>query len=439
MTIPRYQDRIVNGDQYADLLDTYIESYLLQYTKNELFEQARERQLPFSPVREMHEVLEEEQLLHLGLFREITHANGEQFTAAGSPFRWRNAEDDGPPETDPTGAAPLRAPRLGEHNDEVYGTLLGLDGAASSKGCEAMTSSDGEGPATLDILEGVRVLDLGMVWAGSICGQVLSDFGADVVKVESRSNLDIARRGRPIIGTEYDPNQNPLFHNTARNKRSLALNLKTDEGRDVLRRIVPHADILIENWRPGALPRLGFGYEELRKLRPDIIMISQTLAGQDGIDARLRAYGPTVGGITGLDSLVGYAGRGAARHGPRLRRPQRRPALRAARAERPRTASPHRPGRLHRRLDVGGDGRGARDAAARLRVERPRRRTARRRRGTGRTRRRLPLRRRRSLAHPRGSRRRRLGRHRSRRWSARTGPATSASAAPRAASPRARS
>ena len=171
-----------------------------------------------------------------------------------------------------------------------------------------MTSSDGERPATLDILEGVRVLDLGMVWAGSICGQVLSDFGADVVKVESRSNLDIARRGRPIIGTEYDPNQNPLFHNTARNKRSLALNLKTDEGREVLRRIVPHADILIENWRPGALPRLGFGYEELRKLRPDIIMVSQTLAGQDGIDARLRAYGPTVGGITGLDSLVGYAG-----------------------------------------------------------------------------------------------------------------------------------
>ena len=171
-----------------------------------------------------------------------------------------------------------------------------------------MTSSDGERRDTLDILEGVRVLDLGMVWAGSICGQVLSDFGADVVKIESRSNLDIARRGRPIIGTEYDPNQNPLFHNTARNKRSLALDLKTEQGRDVLRRIVPHADILIENWRPGALPRLGFGYEELRKLRPDIIMISQTLAGQDGIDARLRAYGPTVGGITGLDSLVGYQG-----------------------------------------------------------------------------------------------------------------------------------
>ena len=176
-----------------------------------------------------------------------------------------------------------------------------------------MASSDGGRPAetdggTPDILAGIRVLDLGMVWAGSICGQVLSDFGADVIKIESRANLDIARRGRPIVGTEYDPNQNPLFHNTARNKRSLALNLKTEQGREVLRRLVAHSDILIENWRPGALPGLGFGYEDLRAIRPDIIMISQTLAGQDGRDARLRAYGPTVSSLTGLDSLVGYEG-----------------------------------------------------------------------------------------------------------------------------------
>ena len=171
-----------------------------------------------------------------------------------------------------------------------------------------MASSDGERPTTPDILEGVRVLDLGMVWAGSICGQVLSDFGADVVKIESRSNLDIARRGRPIVGTEYDPNQNPLFHNVARNKRSLALNLKTEQGREVMRRMVEHADILIENWRPGALPNLGFGYEELRAIKPDIIMISQTMAGQDGPNARLRAYGPTISSLTGLDSLVGYEG-----------------------------------------------------------------------------------------------------------------------------------
>lgn len=171
-----------------------------------------------------------------------------------------------------------------------------------------MASSDREQRETPDILDGIRVLDLGMVWAGSICGQIMSDFGADVVKIESRSNLDIARRGRPIVGTEYDPNQNPLFHNVARNKRSLALNLKTEQGRDVMRRMVEHADVLIENWRPGALPKLGFGYEDLRAIKPDIIMISQTMAGQDGPNSRLRAYGPTISSLTGLDSLVGYEG-----------------------------------------------------------------------------------------------------------------------------------
>ena len=255
-----------------------------------------------------------------------------------------------------------------------------------------MASSDGERPTTPDVLEGVRVLDLGMVWAGSICGQVLSDFGADVVKIESRSNLDIARRGRPIIGTEYDPNQNPLFHNTARNKRSLALNLKTEQGRDVMRRMVEHADILIENWRPGALPRLGFGYEDVRAIKPDIIMISQSMAGQDGPDSRLRAYGPTISSLTGLDSLVGYdaeppLGMGHAYADPNVGLHSALLALSALERRR-RTGE----GAYHRRLDVGCDGHRARDAAARLRAERPRRRTARRPCDPGRAGRRLPLR-----------------------------------------------
>lgn len=155
-------------------------------------------------------------------------------------------------------------------------------------------------------LEGVRVLDLGMVWAGSICGQVLSDFGADVIKVESRANLDIARQGRPIIGEEYDPNQNPLFHNVARNKRSLAINLKLDAGRDLLRRLVEHADVLVENMRPGTLPRLGLGYDDLRQINPRLVFVSITMAGQTGPLNRMRGYGNTISGITGLDSIMGY-------------------------------------------------------------------------------------------------------------------------------------
>ena len=121
---PKYQDRIVNGDKYADILDGYIESYLTQYTKNELFDQARERELPFAPVRQINEVMAEEQLVHRGLFETIRHPNGEKITVAGSPFRWSSSAEDSAPE--PRGE-PLRAPHLGEHNQEVYAELLGLD------------------------------------------------------------------------------------------------------------------------------------------------------------------------------------------------------------------------------------------------------------------------------------------------------------------------
>ena len=296
---PKYQDRIVNGDKYANILDGYIEGYFLQHTKQELFEQSRKLELPFAPAREMHEIMHEEQLLHRELFETVAHPNGDEMTVAGSPFRWSASDGEG------WGARPkLRAPRLGEHTEEVFAALAAPAPAEASPPAAAPSRRGGNG--RIDVAEGVRVLDLGMVWAGSICGQVLSDFGADILKIESMANLDIARRGRPIIGTEYDPNQNPLFHNTARNKRSLALNLKTEHGREVLRRLFARVDVLIENWRPGTLASLGLSYDDLRDLNPSLIWVSQTMAGQDGPLARMRAYGPTISSITGLDSLIGY-------------------------------------------------------------------------------------------------------------------------------------
>ena len=124
---PKYQDRIVNGERHADVLDGYIEDYFTRFTKNELFEQTRERQLPFAPVRQVHEVLTEEQLLHRGLFGPILHPDGEELTAAGPPFRWRAGGGEPGADGQPApGGEPLRAPRLGEHNGEVYGGLLGL-------------------------------------------------------------------------------------------------------------------------------------------------------------------------------------------------------------------------------------------------------------------------------------------------------------------------
>ena len=119
---PKYQDRIVNGDKYADILDGYIEEYFTQHTKQELFEQTRELQLPFAPVRQVHEVLVEEQLLHRGLFQTIEQPSGAEVRVAGSPFRWSNSKDG----NDREPSTPLRAPSLGEHNQEIYEQMLGI-------------------------------------------------------------------------------------------------------------------------------------------------------------------------------------------------------------------------------------------------------------------------------------------------------------------------
>lgn len=170
-----------------------------------------------------------------------------------------------------------------------------------------MNGNDGEnnGP-----LAGYRVLDFGWVLAGAIPGMVLSDMGAEVIKVETRQRLDYMRLGRPIVGDEPDPEQNPMFHNVNRGKLSLTLNIAEPEAVDLAKRLVAKCDVVIENFSPGVMDRLGLGYETLRAIRPDIVMASISSTGQDGPLRDLRAYAPSIGALSGLDSTMGYEGGG---------------------------------------------------------------------------------------------------------------------------------
>ena len=161
-------------------------------------------------------------------------------------------------------------------------------------------------PTSPSALSGTRVVDFGWAWAGAVCGQILGDFGAEVIKVESRSRLDPMRQGRPIIGDKPDPEQNPISSNVNRNKYSLAVNLKKSEAVDLVRKLVAISDVVVENMSVGVLDRLGLGYETLQAVRPDIIMVSLPAAGRTGPLSKIRAYGPTITGLSGLDSLVGY-------------------------------------------------------------------------------------------------------------------------------------
>src|SRR5262245_35375323 len=113
-------------------------------------------------------------------------------------------------------------------------------------------------------LDGLRVIDLTRVLAGPFCTMLLGDMGADVIKVEEPGAGDDTRGWAPFIAEGWSS----YFLGVNRNKRSLALNLKSSSGSDVLRRLAETADVLVENFRPGTLDRLGLGYAQLSTLNP---------------------------------------------------------------------------------------------------------------------------------------------------------------------------
>ena len=166
-----------------------------------------------------------------------------------------------------------------------------------------MNINPNEHPGPLD---GVRVLDFGWVLAGAVPGMILADMGAEVIKVETRQRMDYMRLGRPIIGDEPDPEQNPMFHNVNRGKRSVTLNTTHPEAVDLAKRLAAECDVVIENFSPGVMQRLGLDYQTLSRDNPRLVMASITSNGQIGPLRDLRAYAPSIGALSGLDSTMGY-------------------------------------------------------------------------------------------------------------------------------------
>ncbi len=153
-------------------------------------------------------------------------------------------------------------------------------------------------------LEGVVVLDCTQVMAGPFCTLLLADMGADVIKVEKPDGGDDMRRlGPPFIG---DTSASYLAIN--RNKRGIVLDLRSEEGRKVFRRLAEGADVFVENFRPGTLERLGLGYEELRGLKPSLVCCSISGFGQTGPYSGRGGFDLVAQGMSGLMSITGMPG-----------------------------------------------------------------------------------------------------------------------------------
>ncbi|GIX12928.1 MAG: CoA transferase [Paracoccaceae bacterium] len=158
------------------------------------------------------------------------------------------------------------------------------------------TAPPRQGPLT-----DLRVIEMGQLLAGPFCGQILADFGAEVIKIEQPGEGDPMRQW----GREKPHGKSLWWPVVARNKKSVTLNLREPEGQEIVRRLVRDSDILIENFRPGTMERWGLGYDELSRINPRLVMVRVTGFGQTGPYARRAGYGAIGEAMGGLRYVVG--------------------------------------------------------------------------------------------------------------------------------------
>ncbi|WP_105417251.1 CaiB/BaiF CoA-transferase family protein [Neorhizobium sp. T25_27] len=165
--------------------------------------------------------------------------------------------------------------------------------------------SDHRKPASL---EGLRILDLSRILAGPTCTQLLADLGADVIKVERPDTGDDTRSWGPPFVPDADGGDSDLsayFLSANRNKRSIAIDLASDEGVALVERLAAVSDVVIENYKPGDLDRRGLGYEDIRKIKPDIVWCAISGFGQTGPYAERTGYDFLVQAMGGIMSITG--------------------------------------------------------------------------------------------------------------------------------------
>ena len=156
-------------------------------------------------------------------------------------------------------------------------------------------------------LAGIRVIELARVLAGPWAGQMLADLGADVIKVENPDGGDDTRQwGPPFVeGRDGENLSAAYYHSANRGKRSIVADLRTEEGQEIVRRLVKMADVVIENFKLGGLIKYGLDYESLKRINPKIVYCSITGFGQTGPYAGLAGYDYIVQGMSGFMSITG--------------------------------------------------------------------------------------------------------------------------------------
>jgi crotonobetainyl-CoA:carnitine CoA-transferase CaiB-like acyl-CoA transferase len=278
------------NDERIQRCRTRLAQWMSEQHKSEVAARAQKLGVPLVPVNDLKDIRESVQMQFRKFFTEIDHPTLGRLSYPTVPYR--------------LSASPARidkpAPLLGDCTDRILREVSEMRARAKEQprtvGASGAPEQHHRGP-----LQGVRVLELTKVWAGPYTGKLLALLGAEVIRVESHGSLDATRR----FGTK-DINDAPGFQAINPGKRSVQLDMKTDEGRRLVKELVKVSDIVIENLRPGAADRLELGYEMLRALKPDIIAVSMSMHGREGPLSYQTGYAPCFSALAGVCHLNGY-------------------------------------------------------------------------------------------------------------------------------------
>jgi crotonobetainyl-CoA:carnitine CoA-transferase CaiB-like acyl-CoA transferase len=272
-------------------LKQVVEGFCLTKTKAELLEAARSKILLIAPVAGPDDVIDSPQFAVRDFWDEVDDPLlGERPVRAPGPFAWGSA-------------SPVirlgRAPRLGEHTDEVL--------AAPERALT--TTPDRAGSERRLPLDGLKVLDLTWAMSGPQTTRAMADFGATVLRIESTKVTDVARTVAPFVDDVPGAESSGLLFNMGAGKRSITLNLRSPEGHAVLEDLIRWADVLIESFSPRGGASLGLDYQRVSTINPDIVMMSSCLFGHSGPLAQYAGFGTMGASLTGFFHLTGWPGR----------------------------------------------------------------------------------------------------------------------------------
>lgn len=316
-----FGNQLIAGEVPVELLNKVFANqaaFLATKTKAELFEAAFSRNVLLTPSATIDDLLANEHFIERAFWADTELDDGRVARFCGPLVRFSADQ--------PSRSSAV--PSLGEHNNAVTAqrtpvVLRGGDsGADDNPHLLGPVATDdptlGTNPAlaagtdyTLP-LAGLKVVDFSWVIVTPSSTRILCDYGATVVKVETEGRPDTMRTVNPFVNDEAHPDNAAGYGVYNAGKRSLSLNLAKPEAREVVTDLVRWADVVTESWSPGTLDRMGFGYDVMREINPDVVLVSSSLLGQSGPHATLAGYGFMAAALAGFYELTGWPDRSPA-------------------------------------------------------------------------------------------------------------------------------